>query len=49
VRLLLARGDVNPDKPDYTSQTPLQIASVRRHTAIVALLQHRESAISILD
>ena len=36
--LLLARGDVNPDKPDDEDITPLQCASRYEYKGVVRLL-----------
>ena len=42
VMLLLARGDVNPDKPDSDGQTPLLWASKNGHEEVVRLLLARD-------
>ena len=42
MRLLLARDDVNPDKPDNDGQTPLWVASFYGHSGVVRLLLPRD-------
>ena len=42
VMLLLARGDVNPDKPDSVGRTPLLAASYSGHEGVVKLLLARD-------
>ena len=42
VKLLLGRGDVNPDSLDKYGQTPLSLAAMRGHEGIVKLLLGRE-------
>ena len=49
VRLLLARDDVNPSRPDRGGRTPLQIASLFKHTQILALLQPPIAGLSSID
>ena len=46
---MLARDDVDPNKPDNRGQTPLQTASIRGHMEIVQLLQARIDTISSPD
>jgi len=38
VKLLLARHDINPDKPDKYGETPLWDASYNGHEGVVRLL-----------
>ena len=42
VRLFLARGDVDPDKPDNRDETPLSAASSEEHEGIVRELLARD-------
>ena len=42
VRLLLARGDLNPDKLDNDGITPLQFDSTEGHEGVVRLLLARD-------
>ena len=42
MKLLLGRGDVNPDSLDKYGQTPLSLAAMRGHEGIVKLLLGRE-------
>jgi len=41
VKLLLAREDVNPDRPDDFGRTPISLAAERGHEAVVKLLLER--------
>ena len=38
-KLLLGRGDVNPDKPDNYGQTPLWSAAFKHEGAVKILLE----------
>jgi len=42
VKLLLERGEVNPDKPEQRGRTPLSHAAGRGYEAVVKLLLERE-------
>ena len=41
MKILLGRGDVNPNKPDSQGQTPLQCATQNGHEGVVKILLGR--------
>ena len=41
VKILLGRGDINPDKPDIEDQTPLLYAAMNGHEGVVKILLGR--------
>ena len=42
MKILLERGDVNPDSSDDNGWTPLSYAANSRHEGIVKMLRERE-------
>jgi len=43
VEILLRQGDINPDKPDRTGQTPLLCAARGGHKGVVKILLERDN------